>query len=143
MKLWSIHHTFCMPCLMGTESAVSGSQSGLKQFCERSFGLLFVCVEVLSSNSCLPGLNQYLAEDRVSYSRTQDSASSESQTRNPWIPSVTFYQQSHSVGTTCTLFALIWSQSRTILCWTRNFIFGYILLSLIYDNATPLPSNPL
>ena len=33
----------------------------------------------------LPGLNQCLAEDKVSPSRTQHSASSESQTSNPLI----------------------------------------------------------
>ena len=50
----------------------------------------FVCVDSLRSSqkfysharafSFLPGLNQYLAENEVSCSRTQHSASSESQT---------------------------------------------------------------
>ena len=35
---------------------------------------------------CLPGLNQYKAEDKVSCSRTEQRASSELQTQNPYEP---------------------------------------------------------
>ena len=41
--------------------------------------------------SGLPGLNPYYVEDKVSFSRTQHSASSESQTRDPLIPNITLY----------------------------------------------------
>ena len=43
---------------------------------------------VMLGNFCLPGLNQYYAKDKVSCSRTQHSASSESRTSHSLIPSL-------------------------------------------------------
>ena len=59
--------------------------------------MVIVCVHALHPSQhffshvgmipCLPGLNQCKAADKVSWSRTQNSDSGESQTSHPLIPS--------------------------------------------------------
>ena len=85
------------------------SQPRRKEHCEICYGrptrhtVCFVCVDALHPSqqffshdgmfSCLSGLNHYLAEDKVSSSRTQHSDSSESRTRDPSISSLTLYHK--------------------------------------------------
>ena len=66
---------------------------------ERNGKLSFVRFDSLHSSqhffshvrTGLSGLNQYKAEDKMSCSRTQCSASGEAQTRNPSVSSQAFY----------------------------------------------------
>ena len=71
--------------------------------------------------SCLQGLNQYKAADKVSCSRTQlsDSTSGESQTSNPLIPSLMLYQLGH-----CAPKRMLWTPCKWCPLFTQNTIWA-------------------